>query len=155
MVLQQLDVQITFGRPRGPGDVAQSGRGEVEGGLAVGECTDHTGATPYLAQDAFERIVGSDSASSAPPGRLVGQRLLDRRCHKLGSIVKARAAQLIDHLDSLLPCRAMSSPAWIALSIAAISRTLVEGTWLKMLRYQMHDAALPRGLGEELRSALG
>src|SRR5436853_44485 len=30
----------------------------------------------------------------------------------------------------------MSSPAWIALSIAAISRTLVEGTWLKMLRYQ-------------------
>src|SRR5215469_4877882 len=31
---------------------------------------------------------------------------------------------------------AMSSPAWIALSMAAISRTLVEGTWLKMLRYQ-------------------
>jgi ABC transporter substrate binding protein len=30
----------------------------------------------------------------------------------------------------------MSSLAWIALSIAAISRTLVEGTWLKMLRYQ-------------------
>jgi hypothetical protein len=27
----------------------------------------------------------------------------------------------------------MSSPAWIALSIAAISRTLVEGTWLKKL----------------------
>src|SRR5262245_46070156 len=31
---------------------------------------------------------------------------------------------------------AMSSLAWIALSMAAISRTLVEGTWLKMLRYQ-------------------
>ena len=30
----------------------------------------------------------------------------------------------------------MSSLAWIALSMAAISRTLVEGTWLKMLRYQ-------------------
>jgi hypothetical protein len=27
----------------------------------------------------------------------------------------------------------MSSPAWIALSIAAISRTLVEDTWLKTL----------------------
>ena len=31
--------------------------------------------------------------------------------------------------------RIVSSLAWIALSIAAISRTLVEGTWLKM-RYQ-------------------
>src|SRR5262249_49971947 len=31
---------------------------------------------------------------------------------------------------------ARSSLAWIALSMAAISRTLVEGTWLKMLRYQ-------------------
>jgi hypothetical protein len=30
----------------------------------------------------------------------------------------------------------MSSLAWIALSMAAISRTLVEGTWLKILRYQ-------------------
>ena len=37
LVLQQLDVQITFGRPRGAGNAAQSGRGEVEGGLAVGE----------------------------------------------------------------------------------------------------------------------
>jgi hypothetical protein len=37
----------------------------------------------------------------------------------------------------------MSSPAWIALSIAAISRTLVEGTWLKMLRYHtFHKARL-------------
>ena len=35
-------------------------------------------------------------------------------------------------------CRAAtrSSPAWIAFSIAATSRTLVEGTWLKTLRYQ-------------------
>src|SRR5262245_20873318 len=31
---------------------------------------------------------------------------------------------------------ARSSLAWSALSMAAISRTLVEGTWLKMLRYQ-------------------
>ena len=29
-----------------------------------------------------------------------------------------------------------SSPAWIAFSIAATSRTLVDGTWLKTLRYQ-------------------
>jgi hypothetical protein len=29
-----------------------------------------------------------------------------------------------------------SSLAWIVLSMAAITRTLVEGTWLKMLRYQ-------------------
>jgi hypothetical protein len=41
------------------------------------------------------------------------------------------------------------------LSIAAISRTLVEGTWLKMLRYQCTMQRLPGGLGEEFGSTLG
>src|SRR5262249_3598653 len=40
----------------------------------------------------------------------------------------------------------MSSPAWIALSMAAISRTLVEGTWLKILR--AHDAGAPPDLAQ-------
>src|SRR5215472_2273840 len=54
---------------------------------------------------------------------------------------------------------AMSSPAWIALSMAAISRTLVEGTWLKILRYQctMHLCQAAPGknsaaLGGQLRA---
>jgi hypothetical protein len=45
-----------------------------------------------------------------------GERLLDRRFHQFGGPGQARA-QLIDHSDSLLAA-AMSSPAWIALSIA-------------------------------------
>src|SRR5262249_12466323 len=39
---------------------------------------------------------------------------------------------------------AMSSPAWIALSMAAISRTLVESTWLKMLPYQFTVGSLKK-----------
>jgi hypothetical protein len=35
----------------------------VQGRLAVGECPDHTRASPDLAQKALERIVGAD----APP----------------------------------------------------------------------------------------
>src|SRR5262245_2296695 len=50
---------------------------------------------------------------------------------------------------------AMSSPAWIALSMAAISRTLVEGTWLKMLRYQctMHLCQAASGKNSAALSA--
>ena len=33
-------------------------------------------------------------------------------------------------------CLAVWLLRWIAFSMAAISRTLVDGTWLKMLRYQ-------------------
>jgi hypothetical protein len=50
---------------------------------------------------------------------------------------------------------ATSSLAWIALSIATTSRTLVEGTWLNKLRYQWTHAPLPPGLREELGGALG
>jgi hypothetical protein len=50
----------------GAGDVSQRCRGHVEGGLAIGECTDHASATPDFAQDAPERIVGAE----APPGLL-------------------------------------------------------------------------------------
>jgi hypothetical protein len=41
---------------------------------------------------------------------------------------------------------------WIALSMAAISRTLVEGTWLQILRYQR---TTQRCMREELGRALG
>jgi hypothetical protein len=58
LVLQQLDVQISFGRPRRAGDVAQPCGGEVERGLTVRERTHDTRAPPDLAQDALERVVG-------------------------------------------------------------------------------------------------
>src|SRR5262249_45088960 len=46
LVLQQSDVQVSFGRARRASDVAQPGGGEVQGRLAVGECPDHTRASP-------------------------------------------------------------------------------------------------------------
>src|SRR5262245_66257712 len=60
LVLQQLDVQIFFGRPRRAGDVAQPCGGEVERGLTVRERAHDTRAPPDLAQDALERVVGAN-----------------------------------------------------------------------------------------------
>src|SRR5262249_11969615 len=48
----------------------------------------------------------------------------------------------------------MSSLACIALTMAAISRTLVEGT-AEDVAVLMHDAPLPSGIGKDLDGALG
>jgi hypothetical protein len=41
LVLQQLRVQISLGRPGGPGDVPRPRRGEIESRLAIREGSDH------------------------------------------------------------------------------------------------------------------
>ena len=56
LVPQQLDVQISLGRPRGTGDLPEPGRGEIERRLHVGERAHDARAPPDLAQDALERI---------------------------------------------------------------------------------------------------
>jgi hypothetical protein len=61
LVLQQLDIQIAFGRPSGACDMAQPSRGEIECRLPIRERADDAGSPPDLAQNAFERIVGSDA----------------------------------------------------------------------------------------------
>src|SRR5215831_19058466 len=57
LVLQQLDVQISLGRPSGAGDVPEPGGSEVERRLPIRECAHHARTPPDLAQDALERIV--------------------------------------------------------------------------------------------------
>jgi hypothetical protein len=64
---------------------------------------------------------------------VVGQRRLDRHCHNLAAVVRRRPYSFSITRTALSRAAPMSSPAWIALSIAAISRTLVEDTWLKTL----------------------
>jgi hypothetical protein len=59
LVLQQLDVQVSFGRPRGAGDVPEPGRGEVERRLPVGERAHDTRTPSDFAQDALEAIESS------------------------------------------------------------------------------------------------
>jgi len=69
--------------------MAQPGRGEIECRLAIGERADDAGSPPDLAQNAFERIVGSDAPPVLLRKIIIGQRLLDCRCHKLGRIGQA------------------------------------------------------------------
>jgi hypothetical protein len=49
LVLQQFDIQTTFGRPSGAGDMAQPGCGEIECRLPIRERTDDAGSPPDLA----------------------------------------------------------------------------------------------------------
>src|SRR5262249_19624547 len=85
---------------------AMWGRGEVQGGSAVGERPDHTRASPDFAQDTLERIVGANPPPVLLRKGVVAERLLDRRFHQLGGPGEAQATQLLDHLDSLLArCR--------------------------------------------------
>lgn len=41
MLLEQVHIHISLGRPYGASDVPQSGRGQIEDGLAVDERADH------------------------------------------------------------------------------------------------------------------
>src|SRR5262249_58119253 len=108
----------------------------VGGGCTSRNRAHHTRAPRDLAKDALERFVGANpppvllregvevSVSSTAASTSSAARLRRRpRSFSITRMAFSRAA-------------ARSSLAWIALSMAAISRTLVEGTWLKMLRYQ-------------------
>ena len=84
-MLQQLDVQVSLGRPRGAGDVSEPGRGEVKRRLPVGERAHDARAPSDLAQDALERIVSADAPPVLLREGVVDERLLDRFLDELGS----------------------------------------------------------------------
>src|SRR5262245_20385708 len=107
----------------------------------------HARAPSDLAQDALERVVGAN-----PPPVL----LLEGVAASTSSAVRLRRRPRSFSIIRMAFSRAAarSSLAWIALSITAISRPLVEGTWLKMLRYQC-TTPFARPYLEELRGALG
>jgi hypothetical protein len=66
---------------------------------------------------------------------VVRQRLLDAALNELRRPREPEVAQLASHSQSLFSrAAATSSAAWIAFSIAATSRILGRGTWLKTLR---------------------
>ena len=82
--------QLSLPSPKPPpgtfnaGDMAQPGRGEVEGRFPIREGPDDAGPPPDLAQDAFERIVRADAPPMLLREGVVGQRFFDRRAHELG-----------------------------------------------------------------------
>src|SRR3974377_897116 len=74
---------------------------------AIQECSPDTRAPPSdLAQNALKWVIGTVSAPMFLRERIVGERLLHRRFHKLGGLGQAQAPQLLDHSGSLLArCR--------------------------------------------------
>ena len=55
-------VEVSLGAPLGAGDVSDSGGGEHQGGIAVGEVAYDSGASADFTHDPFEHIVGPDSS---------------------------------------------------------------------------------------------
>jgi hypothetical protein len=72
--------------------MSQPRRGQVEGGLAIRECTDHARASPDLAQESFEWIVGAHASPVLFREGVIGQRFLDRSLSKLGGPGKTQSA---------------------------------------------------------------
>ena len=57
--------------------MSQSGRGQIETALTIGECTDDPGAAADLPHDPLKRIVGSNFLPLFVWKRIVGQGLTD------------------------------------------------------------------------------
>jgi hypothetical protein len=124
--------------------VAQSGSGEVQGRLPVREGPDHTRASPDLAQEALERVVGADARPVLPWEGVVGQGPFDPASASSAALVRRKPRNFSIPRRAFSRAATTSSLAWIALSMVAISRTLVAGTWLKMLRYQCTMGSLKK-----------
>lgn len=75
--------------------------GEIETGLAIGECTDDAGPPPDLPHDAFERIVGADLVPMNVGEGIVGQRLVDAAFNKIGRCVHPGGAQIVSDRPGL------------------------------------------------------
>ena len=74
LILQQLDVQISFSGTGCAGDVTEPCCSQVQRRFPVGKCSDDTCAPPDLAQDTLERIVGSSTAPVLFREDVIGER---------------------------------------------------------------------------------
>jgi hypothetical protein len=86
---------------------------------------------------------------------VVGERLLNRAFHKLGRRRKSQTAQLLDHADGLLPGRREVLAGVDYFEHRGNLAHLGRGHVAEDIAVPMHDAALPRRLGEELSGAFG
>ena len=99
----------------------------LRGRLAIWERADDAGAPLDLAKDAFKRVV----RAYTPPMLLWksgnGERLLDRRFGEVGGYCQRDARHFSITRTAFSRAAAISSLAWIALSIAAISAPWLKG----------------------------
>src|SRR5882762_7836597 len=103
--------------------MAQPSGRQIDGGVAIGEGTDHAGAPADLAHDPLERIVGEDASPMLLWERVVRQGL-EHGLFDQGAADGADSAALPSLMlwsrattsPALRWAAAMSSWAWIALS---------------------------------------
>ena len=59
--LQVLHVHVFFAAPLGARHMAQPGADQYQGGVAIGECPHHTGASADLTVQPLDHVVGTDA----------------------------------------------------------------------------------------------
>jgi len=136
------------------GDVTQSGGGQVQCGLPVREGADDARAPPYFPQDALQWVVRANAPPMLLGELVVTQRFLDRLLHELSRPGKPLVAQLGDNLPSLLACRLHILRGVDRLQHRGDLTHLRTRHMREHIPIKVHRAALPTGVGEELRGTL-
>ena len=121
-------VHVALAAPLGADDVAQAGGDEDQGAVSVGKCSDSPGAPADLAHDALERIIGAQAAPMLGGKLEILERLLDALGDESAAPASFISRSFATTSTALAWAAGRSSWAWIALSMAATSRTLDVGT---------------------------
>ena len=74
--LQVLHVHVFFAAPLGARHMAQPGADQYQGGVAIGECPHHTGASADLTVQPLDHVVSADAGPMLAGKIAVGQRFL-------------------------------------------------------------------------------
>ena len=74
----------------------EPGTSEIEAGLSIQGCPDHTGPSPDLPHDPLKGIVGADLVPVDVWKGIVGQRLMDSLLDQIGRLAHLQQPQFGD-----------------------------------------------------------
>lgn len=107
--LQVLHVHVFFAAPLGARHMAQPGADQYQGGVAIGECPHHTGASADLTVQPLDHVVSADAGPMLAGKIAVGQRFLDTVLDLLGSLLQFHGTQSGNDRFSLVAGRLFCS----------------------------------------------
>ena len=152
--LQVLHVHVFFAAPLGARHMAQPGADQYQGGVAIGECPHHTGASADLTVQPLDHVVSADAGPMLAGKIAVGQRLLNAVLDLLGSLLQLHGAQLGNHGLCLFAGRFFALLGVDRLEHFCHNFDLGFGHNRENIAVEMHRAALVFGVREHLARGL-
>ena len=132
----------------------QPGRGQVEGGLAVGEGPHDAGTAPDFSHDALKRVVGLQLDPVLIGESVEAEGLRDVGLDQLGRPGELLGFERGNHLGSLPRCRRAALLGMDGFQHMGDLTDLGRGHVAENVAVEVHHAALPPCRGVEVRSAL-